>query len=169
MPKTAVKEEPSITELSAIYDRVYNIADRLFKKYNPCKIQIKNNKTKCANKYYKCTHLCCQYWGDRCQHWQNGCTIKCLACKLFICGEIQDNKVYIDLVKHINRLRRITTKCGFSNFDYYITKKIIIKQVRQQARKQRSNKQQLAKLDAGGWAAKKERIRLRGLIEKEKT
>ena len=32
--------------------------------------------------------------------------------------------------------------------------------IRLQARKQRSNKQQLAKLDAGGWVAKKERARL---------
>ena len=31
---------------------------------------------------------------------------------------------------------------------------------RQQVRKQRSNKQQLTKLDAGGFAAKKERARL---------
>lgn len=32
--------------------------------------------------------------------------------------------------------------------------------VRQQARKQRNGKQQLAKLDAGGYTAKKERTRL---------
>ena len=32
--------------------------------------------------------------------------------------------------------------------------------VRQETRKQRSNKQQLARLDAGGYAAKKERARL---------
>lgn len=129
----------SYAELSVIYDRIYDIADRLFKKHNPCNIQVKDNKAKCVNKHYEYNYLCCRCYDNRCKHWQNGCTEKCLSCKLFVCGYILytydknniqgRNKKYITFVNKIRRLKRIANRHGFSNMDYYLTKKIVLKRL----------------------------------------
>ncbi len=139
MLETAVKEKLSTAQLSAIYDRIYDIADRLFKKYNPCSIHTKNNKTRCANKLYKCNYLCCCERSNKCKRWKNGCTVKCLACKLFVCSHIlyvydkngiqMINKKYGHFTNKIRQLKRIANRYGFSNMDYFITKKIVIEQV----------------------------------------
>ena len=113
-------------KLSALYDRIYDIADRLIKKYNPCNIQTKDNKTKCINSNYKHNSLCCGYYSERCKHWQDGCTIKCLPCKLFACGAIRGDKKNNNFIRILSKLRRITSKHGLSNFDYYITKKKVL-------------------------------------------
>ena len=123
MPTLTHSQQLSTKRLSALYDRIYDIADRLFKKYNPCEICIKDNKTKCINKHYNCNHLCCQWWTDRCKHWDNGCTVKCLACKLFACYTIEESKRQVNFIKTLYKLRRIANKHGLSNFDYYMTKK----------------------------------------------
>lgn len=125
--QTATKDKLSIAELSALYDRIYDSADRLFKRYNPCNIQVKNNKTKCINSHYNCNHLCCQEWTDRCKHWQSGCTVKCIACKLFICDKVREDKIGTPFIKTLSKLRRVVNECGLSNFDYYITKKEALK------------------------------------------
>lgn len=127
----------STKQLSELYDRIYDIADRLFKKYNPCNIQVKDDKVKCINNHYNCNHLCCQYWSDCCKHWENGCTVKCLACKLFVCGYIlytydkngkqMRNKKYITFVNRVKWLQRIAIKYHLSNYDYYLTKKEVIR------------------------------------------
>jgi hypothetical protein len=114
----------STNELSALYDRIYDIADRSFKKHNPCNVCTENSKTKCINNNsYIHNHLCCQYYDDPCRHWQGGCTVKCLACKLFVCGAIRANKKNNSFIKILNKLRNTAFNYGFSNFDYYMTKK----------------------------------------------
>ena len=84
----AIKPKLSVVELSALYDRIYDIADRLLKKHNPCKIYTEDKYIFC--KYHetgiplrnKC-YLCC----SSCEYCsKEGCTVKCLGCKLFLCG-----------------------------------------------------------------------------------
>lgn len=117
------------TDVSAIYDRIYDIADRLFKKYNPCNIHTtktgfvlcKEYKTiadvKWAQKrgYF----LCC----SNCKHQSKiGCTIKCLPCKLFHCCYITDKL----LKKRLRKLRDIAAKNGIVTHAYYHTKEEIL-------------------------------------------
>ena len=130
MPTTVVR---GVTDISAIYDRIYDIADRLFKKYNPCNICVENNKAKCINRRYRYNHLCCGYYDDRCKYWENGCTVKSLSCKLFVCSEILYgydknrvlimNKKYRSFVHRLKWLENMALKYGLSSWDYYITKK----------------------------------------------
>lgn len=73
-----------------LYDLIYNKADKLLKKYNPCnihktehKLLVCNNKQYCSSDcYYGGKRLCCY----QCGHWRTtGCSIKCLACKVTMC------------------------------------------------------------------------------------
>lgn len=108
----------SLTAKMALYDRLYDIADRMFKRYNPCQHDLKilkkgsngKNYLKCA--YYKKTHSdfrynCCEY----CKHMGNkGCRVKSLGCKLWTCGEIWKN--YPHLTMRMNYLRSMAVKYG---------------------------------------------------------
>ena len=116
---TATKEKTTI-ELSAIYDRIYDIADRLIKKHNPCNIHIEtiphhlyptklNEETVCMS--YSINSLCC----GECKYWDKGCTVKSLGCKLFLCQYIK-NKT---LQKRFRRLRDYSIK--HLSFTYYDT------------------------------------------------
>ncbi len=106
-------------ELSALYDRIYDIADRLIKKYNPCNICIKNNKTLCTyytidkhdEFYLPQNKLCCLYCSKG--YWsKRGCTVKSLGCKLFLCQAIT-NKI---LKRRFKKLREYSRK--HLNFTY---------------------------------------------------
>ena len=66
--------------LPIIYDQLYDEADKLFKKYNYC--DIKDNTCYQARRC-GCISFCCK----RCEYLSdNGCTVKSLTCKLWICG-----------------------------------------------------------------------------------
>lgn len=68
-------------ELSVEYDRFYEEAEELFKKFDPCK--FKGNK--CVHNGYKTLYKdgCC---GTGCPfHTPKGCSIRCLGCKTFFC------------------------------------------------------------------------------------
>ncbi len=73
----------TIEVMSALYDRIYDIADRLLKKYNPCNINIKSQPYCTGDKPQ--IQLCC----GSCKHWNKGCTIKSLVCKLFLCYRVE--------------------------------------------------------------------------------
>lgn len=89
------KKELTIKEMSALYDRIYNIADRLIKKHNPCNIRrTKTDKLYCNNYNKKrgeshSGKLCCIGCGrdyeNKCYWSESGCTTKCIACKLYSC------------------------------------------------------------------------------------
>jgi hypothetical protein len=70
---------PSVENfLSKEYDRLYNEASKLIKKYNPCKI----TDGKCLNGGPKC---CCG--GCRFEYLTStGCSVQSLGCRLFLCG-----------------------------------------------------------------------------------
>ena len=116
---SVVPTERHIDELSKLYDRIYNIADRLIKKHNPCKIRIKNNKILCAyyttdknNEFYLPQNkLCCLYCNKG--YWsKEGCTVKALGCKLFLCQAVK-NKI---LKKRFEKLRDYCSK--YLSFNY---------------------------------------------------
>jgi hypothetical protein len=69
----------NIKQKIELHDRLYNHADKLLKKHNPCKIK----DGKCI--VGKC---CC----DNCEHLtENGCGVWCLRCKLYLCWEARSN------------------------------------------------------------------------------
>ena len=107
----------STQELSAIYDRIYDIADRLIKKHNPCNIRITKKGICCEHEYYNgYSRLCC----GGCDFWsENGCTVKCLACKLLICWSTRNN-----IVKdRLEKLRAIAHKYDLPVRKLFMSKK----------------------------------------------
>jgi hypothetical protein len=95
----------SIKYLSKKYDELYNKADKLFKKYNPCKIQnrkcIVGKHCCCGNEYKTIEEGRCKYLTE------NGCSVKSLACKLWLCYNIfwkEDNKI-TELNNKLEKLR----------------------------------------------------------------
>ncbi len=116
-----VKTQKVPTEqLSAIYDRIYDIADRLIKKHNPCNIHTKNGKTVCNYEHNHSSRLCC----SNCQAWNRGCTIKALGCKLFLCQAIT-NKI---LKRRFSKLKTYSEKCGLYTM-CYLSKEKLFKQM----------------------------------------
>ena len=127
-------QQLSIIELSALYDRVYDIADRLFKKYNPCNIHtIKGGICCTSRKTNNAFGLCC----GGCKHIsKTGCTVRCLPCKLFICdtlmyvydnkGKWIRNKKYKHFVDKFERLQVIAKKYGIYTYAYFRTKSEIL-------------------------------------------
>ena len=86
----------TISDKEALYDRLYVIGDFLLKKHNPCKIK----KGKCSGPFR--TEFCC----DDCRYIINkGCSIKCLWCKLWLCGVGSDH--LLRQFKTLNHLAKI--------------------------------------------------------------
>ena len=86
----------TITERERLYDRLYDIGNFLLKKHSPC--EIKNGK--CSGPFS--TEFCC----DGCEYLtKKGCSIKCLWCKLWLCGVGSDRLV--KQFKALNHLARL--------------------------------------------------------------
>ena len=120
---TKPKAKLSVAELSALYDRIYNIADRLLKKHNPCKIHIKDKKLCCMGYPTGKNRLCCyNCFHEKIDHWSFfGCTVKCLSCKLYLCDRIiEKNK---QLFNRLCRLKGFAYKHGLVSTRYYFTSK----------------------------------------------
>ena len=122
----------STTNLSVIYDRIYDIADRLFKKYNPCNIHKKGNNVTCIGKTAPCKTLCCYECSSFCglsthYYWDNGCTIKCLGCKLFLCFPARDKHPIFS--KKLYRLRTIAYLNNLPATKYYLPKEKWLKEL----------------------------------------
>lgn len=110
MVATAVKNKLSTEGLSVLYDRIYNIADRLIKKHNPCKIHTKNKKLCCVGFPTGRKRLCCYgCYNMKIDHYSLfGCTTECLPCKTYLCPNAQyENKV---LYKRLCKLRGFAQK-----------------------------------------------------------
>ena len=81
-----------------IYDYLYDLLDNYYKDKNICEfdcdktcIAKRLNKTK-VKKNGCCGN--CKYITD------NGCSIKCLTCKMFFCKIVKDNNILLDLNKN---------------------------------------------------------------------
>lgn len=121
----------STKQLSAMYDRIYDIADKLIKKYNPCNIHIKGKKLYCTQHYkdkaYNTDRLCCSGCGEfpdsYTNHWsKTGCTTKCLACKLYLCSTAY-RKISRRVCDQLYRLRKFAKKYGLPASSYYFVSK----------------------------------------------
>ena len=89
--------------LSELYDKLYDIAKEYLSIMNPCKIK----DGKCAR-----GNFCC----DGCRHLsKNGCTIKALWCKLWLCGQFYDDK-YNNLRGRLIALTRIANEYGLLQY-----------------------------------------------------
>lgn len=109
----------SEADLREIYDRIYDIADRLWKRFNPC--QIKDAET-CTNHNGKTVYrpkykgLCCV----GCTHLGPlGCTVRSLSCKLWTCwvlGSINNpnlpGQAPRTLLRNLKRLNKIAHHYG---------------------------------------------------------
>ncbi len=78
--------------LSNKYEELYNKASEILKKYNPCQIEndncISGRKSIERKDIYGSFKFCCQ----GCKHLSpNGCTVKALYCKTWICNYLQQN------------------------------------------------------------------------------
>ena len=125
-------EKLDIEKLSALYDRIYDIADRLIKKHNPCNIHKRGDKVICAGKTDPCKTLCCYECSPLCglssnNYWENGCTVKCLGCKLFLCWPAR--KRCPALSKKLYRLSDKALMLGLPSTDYYLPKEEWLKQI----------------------------------------
>lgn len=95
----------NIKKLSAKYDRLYEEADKLFKRHNPCQFE----EGRCAsNRIYAGWERgkggCC----GRCRHvGPKGCRVKALGCKVFICSWIKE-KGPTEFNAKISKLREET-------------------------------------------------------------
>ena len=93
-----------MTEISEIYDMLYNIADVLIKDYNPCefkdgickkwRLEGKERKDGCCGEF---SENLCKY------HSGSGCTVTNLSCKLWFCGVV-DNPVIQGAMKNFKLL-----------------------------------------------------------------
>ena len=103
--------------LSLLYDTLYNEADKVFKEYNPCEINsdgICKHNRKCCNG--KKTGVICKYLGD------NGCTIRCLSCKLWTCKTLNKSNPEIrEMLEPLNKIAKLNELVKFRT-----TKEMII-------------------------------------------
>ena len=85
-----------------LYDRLYNHADKLLKRHNPCKIENGEcilGKPCCNN----CKHLT-----------KDGCDVKCLMCKLHLCWKIRSD--FYKLSKTLARMKEKAWRHGLLQF-----------------------------------------------------
>jgi len=88
---------------SYIFDVLYTIADQLIKKYNPCQIyKDARGKAHCLRDLPCCGG--CKFLGP------DGCTTKCLGCKLGLCETAQNAN--LELYKLLFKMRHISWRCG---------------------------------------------------------
>ena len=91
---------------SYIFDVLYTIADQLIKKYNPCQIHKDAlGKDHCLRDSPCCGG--CKFLGP------NGCTTKCLGCKLGLCQAA--GGANIELYRILVKMRYIAQRYGLSN------------------------------------------------------
>lgn len=89
-------KELSVEQMSALYDRIYNIADRLIKKHNPCGIQLVDKKVTCKKGEPCCNG--CFYLSKK------GCTTRSLGCKLTFCPSLDNDKTVRKIMKLLKPL-----------------------------------------------------------------
>jgi len=125
--KLEILESPPTIIIVAYIDQDGNevTPDRLIKKHNPCNIHVKGGRVKCAfyRQYRDDNMLCC----TGCNHWNNGCTVKCLRCKLHLCSyaDQRDKKTAQRLYKLRKYIRDYIT-----DDSYYMPKEKWLKQIK---------------------------------------
>jgi len=85
--------------LTQIYDELYELADGIIKKYNPCKF----SNGRCAGGIGCCNG--CRYL------FSTGCSVKALACKLWICWNLEGTLPECE--HELKELSEIAAQYGF--------------------------------------------------------
>ena len=109
-------------ELSAEYNRIYDEANRIFKKYNPCQFKdgmCASNRHNLKKGYDGQINGCC-YVCDNIG--RNGCRAKALGCKLYTCRMIKDT--HKQCAAEIMQLR-IATRKIFDEIPCFMTKTVL--------------------------------------------
>lgn len=94
--KQTEKPKHTLRQLAKLHTTLYRQADKVLKKYNPCKIE----KGECSRDG---RNFCC----GGCKHLsEKGCTTEALWCKVWLCGHFGtvNDKLY--------RIREIASKYG---------------------------------------------------------
>lgn len=110
-----------VKHLSILHDVIYDRVDKLFEEHDLCGI----NNGKCLRGYFCCS---------KCEHLSpDGCTIRSLACKLFICSAVhhaarEHNKEVLEeilLLRDLAKIHSITSFRGTKEevFDRFVAKK----------------------------------------------
>ena len=88
---------------SWLFDFLYTMADQMIKKYNPCQIHKDDSgKVSCLLTSPCCTN--CKFLGPE------GCTTKCLGCKLALCGAAREANS--ELSKVLSKMMNIAWHYG---------------------------------------------------------
>jgi hypothetical protein len=132
MKRYNYRKELSLKQTEEVYDALYYLADLMLKKHNPCAIKLlKSKKGKRTRHSVICIaeggYTCCRschYLGI------NGCKVKCLACKLFLCSYFT-NKKYDIIQGGIGSLRIFRMIMDNFNTGYYRSKKDAFRNIRQ--------------------------------------
>ena len=99
--------------LETIYDRIYELANRMLRRYNPCKIDHSGicMRTRARKEHH--SNCCC----EGCKYLSsNGCKVKALPCKLWTCYFVQKDPKNAHLIKRLDLLLRISYKYGLYGF-----------------------------------------------------
>ncbi|MFA5397768.1 MAG: hypothetical protein WC346_17295 [Methanogenium sp.] len=107
----------SKTKLSKEYDRLYKEGQKILDTYNPCQIEVKNGKVSCVNSrnhksFGSENVLCC---GNCRYHKDSGCSVKCLACKTYLCTTAY-NKLPKYAKKKLNKIQKRVTFLRLAHF-----------------------------------------------------
>lgn len=90
----ATLEKLDKQQLSDLYDKLYDELDAFLKKHNPCKIRLEKNRVTCVHTrknggtWPGTEKLCCEHCT---KYWDNGCTVKALGCKVYLCNKAERN------------------------------------------------------------------------------
>lgn len=72
----------NLSKKMKLYDDLYEKADLINEKYNPCNFKFNQGNSGELVTCHGCPYFCC----EGCKHnGQNGCRVKSLSCKLWLC------------------------------------------------------------------------------------
>ncbi len=103
------KRVPLLQKLTSDHHRIFKMADRMFKRKNPCQIQKDEigAVTCIAVREYGRPMMCCApcaYLGV------NGCSIESSACKVWLCYHLYQRPEHRYLWKRLETLRKLFEK-----------------------------------------------------------
>lgn len=133
--KNPFRKELSLKQTEEVYDAIYYLADLILKKHNPCLVvplcnieEHKRNRhsVSCISRGggYTCCSSC-RYLGI------NGCKVKCLACKLFLCYYFANKKEYNIIQGGLGSLNIFRMIMNNFNTGYYRSKKEAFRNIKQ--------------------------------------
>lgn len=107
-----VISEADFERLSSLYDELYEKASLVLAKYDPCRIR----DGECLR-----GEPCCDDSDGRCKYFSNECTVKSLACRLWLCDEARE--AFPECAIALDELKKIAKDSRF--LDYRASKKDI--------------------------------------------